>query len=87
MNAQPKVPWMGLVSILSAVVYGASPIDILPDVIPLLGWIDDAVLVPLLLVVGVGMFLRRRKMMAAAQPVIDVPTRQAPPQIPDQYRA
>jgi uncharacterized membrane protein YkvA (DUF1232 family) len=33
----------------AAIAYLLSPIDIIPDVIPFFGWLDDLVLVPLLL--------------------------------------
>lgn len=32
-----------------AIIYLLSPIDLIPDVIPFFGWLDDLVLVPLLL--------------------------------------
>jgi membrane protein DedA with SNARE-associated domain/uncharacterized membrane protein YkvA (DUF1232 family) len=43
----PRVPWYakGLVLIVAA--YVASPIDLIPDFIPVVGHLDDAILVPL----------------------------------------
>lgn len=38
-------PWGAILSLLTALIYGASPIDIIPDLIPLLGWSDDVVVV------------------------------------------
>ncbi len=42
----PRVP--GLVKVLAAVVaaYALSPIDLIPDFIPILGYVDDLILVP-----------------------------------------
>ncbi|YCH29352.1 YkvA family protein [Erwinia sp. D4-22] len=42
----PHAPlWLKLGTGLLAV-YAVSPIDLIPDVIPLIGWLDDAVIVP-----------------------------------------
>jgi uncharacterized membrane protein YkvA (DUF1232 family) len=34
-------PRSGFLPLLLALLYGASPIDLIPDLIPLLGWSDD----------------------------------------------
>lgn len=41
---------MAKVLIGAAVAYALSPIDLIPDFIPVIGHLDDAVIVPLLLV-------------------------------------
>jgi uncharacterized membrane protein YkvA (DUF1232 family) len=41
-----------------ALVYGASPIDLIPDLIPLLGFVDDAAVVPILLIVAFFQYKR-----------------------------
>ena len=42
----PQAPlWLKLATGLLAA-YAISPIDLIPDVIPLVGWLDDAVIVP-----------------------------------------
>jgi len=48
---RPKAgtPWGSILSVLMAVGYGVSPIDLIPDVLPLIGIVDDAIVVPLLL--------------------------------------
>jgi len=67
------------------IIYGVSPIDLLPDIIPILGLLDDVVLVPLLIVVGIALVMRRKQGTVQATPngarppVIDVPV------IPDSY--
>lgn len=43
----PDVPWIAKVVIALVVAYALSPIDLVPDFIPVLGWLDDLVLVPL----------------------------------------
>lgn len=43
----PEVPWLAKVVIGLVVAYALSPIDLVPDFIPVLGWLDDLVLVPL----------------------------------------
>jgi uncharacterized membrane protein YkvA (DUF1232 family) len=40
--------WSKLI-VLIAVIYLVSPIDLIPDFIPFFGWLDDLVLVPVLL--------------------------------------
>lgn len=37
-----ETPWYSLMMIVAAIVYFVSPIDAVPDAIPLLGFIDDA---------------------------------------------
>ena len=61
--------------IFFALLYGVSPIDLIPDIIPLFGLVDDAILVPLLLIVGIAQMRKSRKM--AAQPIIHPPKRSA----------
>lgn len=41
--------------------YGASPIDFIPDIIPLLGWVDDAAIVPLMLILAFFQYMRHQK--------------------------
>jgi uncharacterized membrane protein YkvA (DUF1232 family) len=43
----PRVPWYAKVVAACVVVYALSPIDLIPDVIPVLGHLDDLVIVPL----------------------------------------
>lgn len=43
----PRVPWYAKVLALIVVGYALSPIDLIPDFIPLLGYLDDMILVPL----------------------------------------
>ena len=43
MLRNPAAPGMAKIVALLSVVYIISPIDLVPDVIPMLGWIDDGV--------------------------------------------
>lgn len=50
----PRTPWHARLFAACVVGYAFSPIDLIPDVIPVLGYLDDLVLVPL----GVSIALR-----------------------------
>lgn len=41
------VPWYAKVFVLIVVGYAMSPIDLIPDFIPILGYLDDLILIPL----------------------------------------
>lgn len=43
----PRTPWMAKIIILIVVAYAISPIDIIPDFIPILGFFDDLIILPL----------------------------------------
>jgi uncharacterized membrane protein YkvA (DUF1232 family) len=43
----PGVPWYAKALALLVVGYALSPIDLIPDFIPVLGYLDDLVLIPL----------------------------------------
>jgi len=43
----PRVPWYAKVFAACVVGYTLSPIDLIPDFIPVLGYLDDLLLVPL----------------------------------------
>ncbi len=43
----PGVPWYAKAIALLVVGYALSPIDLIPDFIPVLGYLDDAILIPL----------------------------------------
>lgn len=43
----PRVPWYAKALAALVVAYAFSPIDLIPDFIPILGYLDDLLLVPL----------------------------------------
>lgn len=49
-----RVPWAAKILIMLVVGYVLSPIDLIPDFIPVLGYLDDMVLLPL----GIALAIR-----------------------------
>ncbi len=43
----PITPWRAKVLAAAVAAYALSPIDLIPDFIPVLGWLDDLLIVPL----------------------------------------
>jgi len=43
----PRVPWHAKLFAACIVAYAFSPIDLIPDFIPVLGYLDDLILIPL----------------------------------------
>lgn len=43
----PRTPWCAKMLIACVVAYAFSPIDLIPDFIPLLGYLDDLLLLPI----------------------------------------
>lgn len=50
----PRTPWYAKLLALAIAAYAASPIDLIPDFIPVLGYLDDLLLVP----TGIWLVLR-----------------------------
>lgn len=43
----PQTPWYAKLFVAGIVAYAFSPIDLIPDFVPVLGYLDDLVLLPL----------------------------------------
>lgn len=50
----PMTPWYAKLLVAGVVAYALSPIDLIPDFIPVLGYLDDLLLIPL----GVALAIR-----------------------------
>jgi uncharacterized membrane protein YkvA (DUF1232 family) len=61
------IPWNAIFPLFTALLYGASPIDLIPDLIPVLGLVDDAFIVPAFLILAFFQFQRAKKRNRAAQ--------------------
>jgi uncharacterized membrane protein YkvA (DUF1232 family) len=43
----PRVPWYAKALAIAVAAYALSPIDLIPDFIPVIGYLDDLIIVPL----------------------------------------
>jgi uncharacterized membrane protein YkvA (DUF1232 family) len=50
----PRVPWYTKALTLGVVGYALSPLDLIPDFVPVIGYLDDLILIPL----GIALVLR-----------------------------
>jgi len=50
----PRTPWYAKALALCVVGYALSPLDLIPDFVPVIGYLDDLILVPL----GIALVLR-----------------------------
>jgi uncharacterized membrane protein YkvA (DUF1232 family) len=53
-SRDPRVPWYAKALALAVAAYAASPIDLIPDFIPVIGYLDDLIIVPL----GIALVVR-----------------------------
>lgn len=53
------IPVGTIISIVGALIYVVSPIDLIPDVVPVIGFMDDAVVITLVLGLGVSKDLKK----------------------------
>jgi uncharacterized membrane protein YkvA (DUF1232 family) len=53
-SRDPRVPWYAKAIAIAVAAYAASPIDLIPDFIPVVGYLDDLIIVPL----GIALVIR-----------------------------
>ena len=74
----PRVPWYARVVAACVVGYAFSPLDLIPDPIPILGYLDDIILVPLGIALAIRLIppgvLAECRAKAAAAARVDRPT-------------
>ena len=49
----PRTPWLPKTICIFIVAYALSPIDLIPDFIPILGYVDDLILLPVLIWIAI----------------------------------
>ena len=68
----PRVPWYAKALAIAVAAYALSPIDLIPDFIPVLGYLDDLLIVPagialVVWLIPAGIMAEHREMAALAQ--------------------
>ena len=73
----PGTPWYAKILVAGVVAYALSPIDLIPDFVPVLGYLDDLILVPLGIALSIKMIpphvlaecrVRAQESMASGKP-------------------
>lgn len=74
----PRTPWYAKLFVAGVVAYAFSPIDLIPDFVPVLGYLDDLILIPLGIAVAIKLIppdvlaecrARAREAAAGGKPV------------------
>jgi uncharacterized membrane protein YkvA (DUF1232 family) len=74
----PRVPWYARLFLTGLLAYAFSPLDLIPDFIPVLGYLDDLILLPLGVLLAMRMIptsvieenrLRAEELLNQRQPV------------------
>ena len=51
----PDTPWYAKLLVAGVVAYAFSPIDLIPDFVPVLGYVDDLILIPMGIALAIKM--------------------------------
>jgi uncharacterized membrane protein YkvA (DUF1232 family) len=54
----PRTPWYTKVVAAGVAAYALSPIDLIPDFVPVLGYLDDLIIVPLGILLAINLIPR-----------------------------
>lgn len=74
----PDTPWYAKLFVAGIVAYAFSPIDLIPDFVPVLGYLDDLILIPVGIALAIKMIpppvlaecrARAQKAMSGSKPV------------------
>ncbi len=57
-SKHPRTPWYAKVLLIAIVAYAVSPIDLIPDFLPVIGLLDDVILLPLGIALALKMIPR-----------------------------
>ena len=83
----PRTPWYAKLIVAGCVAYALSPVDLVPDFIPVIGLIDDLIFIPIALAFAIrfipdevladcrsraGQIARRRTSRAAAMVIVSI---------------
>lgn len=71
----PRTPWAAKVVAVAVLAYALSPLDLIPDPIPVLGYLDDLILLPL------GIWLALRLIPPAVMAAARQAAQRTPPQV------
>jgi uncharacterized membrane protein YkvA (DUF1232 family) len=66
----PQTPWLAKALGTVVVVYALSPIDLIPDFIPVIGYLDDLIILPVLITLTIKL-IPKEIMIIARQQAVD----------------
>ncbi len=75
MLRNPRTPRVSKVLLGVAIAYAVSPIDLIPDFIPVIGYLDDLIILPLLILIAIRL-IPRSVIMECRQTKEDITTAQ-----------